>query len=204
MSKPERAHDADETGPAASGSVRRFASPPGRDSDDITANQLMQRAREQAEALAAVTEVMQREEVKATVLAEKLAPKQRRLPLKPMLLASLIAFNLYAWFGNPTWLRFREPEVPKASYYANSWEVAVHLQRERIEEYRRARGLLPLRAEQAGPPVPGVIYKPTTAVTYLLLSGEGPERFVYRSSDTLAVALGRAFLQAGLLTGGAR
>lgn len=164
------------------------------------------RAREQAEAQAAVADVMRRVEERAAV-AEKALTHERRegSRLKVMLLLTLIAFNLYAWFGNPTWLRIKEPHVPSVEYYEASWKLAVYLERQRIEEYRREKGVLPVTAQQAGPVVRGVRYSPNLLDRrYQLAAGQGARQFVYTSSDTLSALVGRALLQIGTLTGGAR
>jgi hypothetical protein len=163
------------------------------------------RAREQAEAEAAVAAVMQREEAKAAAIeARTLSSGRKPPPLKLYLLLSLIAFNLYAWLGNPEWLRVRVPEMPAPSYYANSWKVAVLLQRQRIEDYRKRNGVLPASTSQAGPPVHGVHYTPMQSLTYELLAGEGESRFVFHSRDSLDASVARAFLQVALATGVAR
>jgi hypothetical protein len=173
--------------------------------DDPASTELTLRAREQAEAEAAVAAVMQREDAKAAAIEAKARANVRRPPpLKQLLLLSLMAFNLYAWIGNPEWLRVHVPEVPEPSYYASSWKIAVFLQRQRIEEYRSRKGMLPATAAQAGPPVKGVHYTPMQSLSYELLAGEGQSRFVFHSNDTLNASVARAFLQVALITGGAR
>jgi len=167
---------------------------------------LAARAREQAEAQAAVADVMRRVEERAAT-AERALHHERRegSKLKGMLLLTLLAFNLYAWFGNPEWLRFKEPRVPTVEYYEASWKLAVYLERQRIEEYRREKGAIPVTAQQAGPVVKGVRYTPNlTDRKYLLAAGSGAKQFVYSSTDSLSALVGRALLQVGTLTGGAR
>jgi hypothetical protein len=164
---------------------------------------LQLRAHEQAEAEAAVAAVMQREEAKAAAIAAMAKP-QRRPALKPLLLVALVAFNLYAWIGNPPWLRVPAAPLPQPSYYTSSWKIAVFLQRQRIEEYRAAKGHLPQSASQAGPPVNGVSYTPIQRLAYDLMAGEGESRFVYHSRDTLSARVTRAFMEMALLTGGYR
>jgi len=201
MSEPLRAPEPDETDPHAGSGDATFAH---EASDDVTLAELAQRAREQAEALAAVGAVMEREESKAAAIAAKAKLKRREAPLKLILLTSLIALNFYAWIGNPPWLQPHVPPMPDVDYYAASWKLAVYLQRQRIEEYRITKGHLPAVAAQAGPPVKGVQYVPLQTKDYELSAGDGAKRFVYHSTDSLSVFVGRAFIQMSLIAGGAR
>ena len=212
MSQPLRADDPDRrdsrtSNGAMSGrrGVERVApSPLPRDEDDPVSAELAMHAREQAEALAAVSEVMQREQDKAAAQKAKELRPRRRAPLKLMLLGALLLFNAYAWAGNPEWLHFREPQLPAVDYYESSWKLAVYLQRQRVEEFRAAKGHLPATASQAGPPVKGVEYTPLETRTYQLAAGSGSKRFVYLSSDSLSMMVGRAFVRMSLIAGGAR
>lgn len=164
-----------------------------------------QRALERAEAEAAVTAVLQREEQKAARLAARERSRHRAAPpLRLWLLFALLLFNAYAWLGRPKWLEFNTPPPPTYDYYVNGWKVAVYLQRNRIEEYRTTTGHVPASVQQAGPPVHGVAYTPRTATTYELEAGNGPKRVVYSSTDSVAMLVGRTLLQATLATGGAR
>jgi hypothetical protein len=212
MSEPLRAHDPDGVDPdATSDDAEALASVPGgmvhesaQVEHDLTVADLMQRAREHAEAEAAVAAVMEREGVKAAAVTAREQHKRRQAPLKLLLLGALVAFNLYAWAGNPTWLHYNEPRIPSVDYYESSWKMAVYLQRQRIEEYRLVKGHLPATAQQAGPTVRGVQYKPIESKTYELAAGDGAKKFVYRSTDTLSMIVGRALAQMTLLSGGAR
>ena len=196
MTEPQRAKDREEPG-------ARAPAPRGTAASGPAAAESAARAREQAEAEAAVALVMQRETVKAAAVA---ASEKRKSgpPLKLYLLLSLLAFNTYAWFGNPEWLRFSGPELPEPSYYASSWKLAVYLQRQRIEEYRLRTGHLPVTSLQAGPPVKGVQYKSLPSSTYELAAGDALRRFVYLSSDSTAVLVGRAFVNMSMIAGGVR
>lgn len=197
MPQPMRAHDRDDSGAPLR--------PGGSAASGTAAEETAARAREHAEAEAALAAVMLREEVKAGALAaNESRSRTHKRPLKLLLLLTLIAFNLYAWLGNPEWLRFEGPHLPAPSYYASSWKIAVYLQRQRIEEYRLRHGRLPATALQAGPPVKGVQYKPLEADTYQLAAGDAMRRFVYLSSDSAAVLVGRAFVQMSLVAGGMR
>ena len=170
---------------------------------DVTLGELALRAREQAEA--AVGDVMRREDEKAAKREALESRKRNAPPLKLLLLLALILFNGYAWFGSPEWLRFREPELPAPSYYASSWKIAVFLQRQRIEEYRRVKGCVPVSAQQAGQPVAGVRYTPIERTNYQLAAGAGEAQVVYHSAtDSLSVLMGRTLLEVGLIAGGIR
>jgi len=197
MSEPQRAPAARTSSPAGL---------PGHDDapGDATHGELLLRAREQAEAEAAVRAVMRREEEKAAMRRALEQPVRSAPPYKLLLLLTLLLFNGYVWFGQPTWLKFREPELPAPSYYASSWKIAVFLQRQRIEEYRQARGYIPATAQQAGPPVTGVRYTPIEKKDYQLSAGYGEKQVVYHSSDSLSVLLGRTLFQMGLVAGGLR
>jgi hypothetical protein len=163
-----------------------------------------QRARDQAEAEDAVLAVMLREHEKAAKILALARPRRKNPPLKVFLLLTLIAFNLYAWLGNPQWLRYNAPQSLSVDYYQASWKVAVYLERQRIEEYRRTRGHLPATAQHAGPVVKGVQYKPLDAKAYQLTAGEGLRRFVYYSGDSLTALVNRALLQVNRFGGGLR
>jgi hypothetical protein len=197
MNKPLRAPLAGASSPATrSGRVDA----PGDSPERV----LLQRAREQAEAEAAVGDVMRREDEKAAQRAMLERPRRSAPPLKLLLLMTLLLFNGYVWFGHPAWLNFREPELSAPSYYASSWKIAVFLQRQRIEEYRRVKGHIPAFAQQAGQPVTGVLYTPLEQKDYLLAAGSGEKQVVYRSTDSLSVFVGRTLLQMGLVAGGLR
>lgn len=200
MSQPQQVPDSGEPGsipsPSAPGRAS-FAAAPAADEN-------VARAREQAEAEAAVLAVMQRVREKAEAAEHARPLVERRFKLKGLLLLALVVFNLYAWFGNPEWLRFREPMAPSVDYYQASWEMAVYLQRERIEEYRHTRGYVPKQAKQAGPVVKGVRYTPIREQWYDLSAGDGPNRFVFHSTDSLSVLVRRALVQVGLFAGGVR
>ena len=179
---------------------------PGRDDaqGDATQSELLQRAREQAEAEAAVGDVMRRESEKAARRVALEQPRRSAPPLKALLLLTLLLFNGYIWAGRPEWLKFREPELPQPSYYASSWKIAVFLQRQRIEEYRHRKGILPATAQQAGQPVTGVRYTPIEQKEYKLAAGSGDKQVVFVSTDSLSVLMGRTLLEMGLIAGGVR
>lgn len=160
---------------------------------------------ERAEAEAAVHAVMQREEVKARRLEAVERPRVRRSPrLRAALLAGLLLFNGYLWFGNPQWLTWHEPPAESIDYYQNSYKMAVYLQRQRIEEYRRGAHRLPQTASQAGPPVRGVRYEPVTEDRYLLSAGRGSRAVTFASTDSIAAFMGRTLIELGMRVGGFR
>ena len=169
-----------------------------------TASELAMRAREQAEAEAAVGDVMRREDEKAAKREAREHQVHRPPPLKGLLLLTLLLLNLYVWLGNPEWLRFRQPELPSIDYYEASWKMAVYLQRQRIEEYRHEKGHIPASAQQAGQPVTGVRYTPIEQKDYQLAAGAGEKQVVYHSTDSLSVVMGHTLLQMGLIAGGLR
>ena len=197
MSEPLRARDSDAPMPPGAGHVAAHP-------DDVPLSGLSRRALEQAEAENAVEAVMAREAERARVreAAERRVHAVPRLQLA--LLLSLACFNAYVWLGNPSWLRFNIPAGPLYQYYEGSWKVAVYLQRERIEEYRRTHGHVPATAQAAGPAVRGVSYTPLAARDYVLAAGSGARRFVYDSKDSMSVMMGRTLVQMGLVTGALR
>ena len=172
---------------------------------DEAAEEQAARAREQAEAQAAVAAVMRREEIKAQRLAEI---EQRRRPqpkpLRLLLLVTLLLVNGYLWAGQPEWLTWHEPPAPSLDYYQNSYKVAVWLQRQRIEEYRHDKRELPKVARQAGPPVRGVRYTPLAQDVYMLEAGKGLRMVVYTSRDSIAAFMGRTLIQMGLAAQGVK
>jgi hypothetical protein len=209
MSEPLRAHEPE--GPAPIGAGDGNASPPDAIPgprtavpDDPTLAELVQRAREHAEAEAAVDAVMRGEEEKSAKREAQENRHKHPAPLRLVLLCTLLLFNAYTWFGHPEWLEFHAPSRPSLDYYEGSWKLAVYLQRQRIEEYRKVKGRLPASAQQAGPTVKGVQYTPLEMRTYQLAAGDGAKQFVYRSTDSLSAQLGRSLFQMGLVTGGAR
>lgn len=203
MPQSHRAVADDDADPRVSSASHAHPADP---SSRMPMDDLAARAREQAEAQAAVSDVMRRVEERAAI-AERALHHERRegSKLKVTLLLTLLAFNLYAWFGNPEWLHFKEPSVPSIDYYEASWKLAVYLQRQRIEEYRKEKGAIPVTAQQAGPVVRGVRYTPNLLDSrYQLTAGQGAKQFVYTSTDSLSALVGRALIQVGALTGGAR
>jgi hypothetical protein len=197
MSAPLRATGPDASPPSAV---------PGHEdvAGDLTMAELVQRAREHAEAEAAVGAVMRREDEKAAKRDALEHRKHHTPPLKAMLLLALVFFNLYVWLGNPSWLTYNQPSGLSIDYYQSSWELAVYLQRQRIEEYRQLKGHIPTTAQQAGPTVRGVQYTPIEQKAYQLTAGNGVKQFVYHSTDSLSVVMGRALFQMGLVAGGVR
>lgn len=209
MSEPIRApgsEDADALARAASasGEVAPEAAHAGAETGDITVDDLRRRAREQSEAEFAVAAVMRREEQKAAKLAVAEGRKGRRNPVRTLLLAAMVLFNAYLWTSAPQWLEYRTPSTPPLDYYEASWKIAVYLQHERVEEFRRNRGKLPVVAKQAGPPVKGVTYTPLSAGAYELRAGNHYRQVVYHSTDSLRVFMGKALMQVGLIAGGVR
>lgn len=172
--------------------------------DDISVEELRQRALEAAEAENAVAAVMQREEEKAVTRAKQETRKHRASPVRTLMAAALVLFNVYLWMGSPQWLEYRTPATPPVSYYESSYKIAVYMQRQRVEEFRRERGRLPQVAKQAGAPVKGVKYTPLTKDVYELRAGNIVKHVRYVSTDSIAVFLGRTFIQMGLIAGGAR
>jgi hypothetical protein len=220
MSEPLRAPDPDEA-PPAKAPAAPGAGPPAhsgtseltshkasskfKELDDLSVEELRARAREHSEAEAAVAAVMRRVELKAEKLAEaegRRRPKPK--PIRLMLLGSLLGFNLYLWMGQPQWLKWHEPPAPSIDFYASSYKIAVYLQRQRIEEYRKQKKVLPAAAKQAGPPVRGVRYSPLASDRYMLEAGKGMRMIVYTSTDSIAVFMGRTLIQMGMLTKGIR
>lgn len=171
---------------------------------DLTLAELVQRAREHAEAEAAVGAVMRREDEKAAKRDALEHRKQHTPPLKAILFVSLVFFNLYLWVGNPGWLTYNQPSGLSIDYYQSSWELAVYLQRQRIEEFRQLKGHLPVTAQQAGPAVHGVQYTPIQQKTYELTAGDGAKKIIYHSTDSLSALMGRSLFQMGLIAGGVR
>jgi len=180
MSEPLRAHEPE---PEASHAVDREA---------------VRQAAAQREAEQAVADVMQREEVKSRLRAEREARmgRVRRDPRKALVLLALSAFNLYVWLGDPQWLRFATPPPPTYDYYVKGWQMAVAMQADRIETYRARQGIAPRDPREAGQPVRGVTYTRRGATAYALAAGEGRARVTY---DSLADSTVRPSLRA-LLT----
>ncbi|MBI5168008.1 MAG: hypothetical protein HZA61_00830 [Candidatus Eisenbacteria bacterium] len=212
MSEPLRAHDpqdAEASYPRAFPSEDELlaeiagASEP-EIADDLSVEELRQRAREAAEAEYAVAAVMQREEEKAVKRAKQESRVRRSSPVRMLMAAALVLFNVYLWMGSPQWLEYRTPAIPPVTYYESSYKIAVYLQRQRVEEFRRERGRLPQVARQAGTPVKGVKYTPLTSDVYELRAGNIVKQVRYVSTDSIAVFLGRTLLQIGLVAGGAR
>jgi hypothetical protein len=197
MSAPQRAPGPEASSPSTM---------PGHDDveGDLTMAELVQRARERAEVEAAVGAVMRREDEKAAK-RDALENRKHHTPrVKSWLLLALVIFNLYIWLGKPGWLTYNQPSGLSIDYYQSSWEVAVYLQRQRIEEYRQTKGHIPATAQQAGPPVHGVQYTPIAQKNYELIAGNGAKKFVYNSTDSLSVLMGRTLFQMGLIAGGVR
>jgi hypothetical protein len=197
MADPLRAHEPEPSPPHAD-------SGHGAAPDDLTLGELVQRAREHAEAEAAVADVMRRENEKTAKLEAIEHRKHHTPPVKAALLAALLLFNLYLWCGNPAWLVDRRPSGLSVDYYESSWKIAVYLQRQRIEEYRREKGHVPATAQQAGQPVRGVQYTPIRDTDYELAAGRGPQQIFYSSTDSLSVLMGQTLLRMGLIAGGVR
>lgn len=171
---------------------------------DLSLEELRVRAREAAEAEYFVGAVMQREEEKAAKREQQGRRVQRAAPIRQLLAVSMLLLNAYLWMGNPHWLEYRTPKQPPLDYYEGSWRIAVYMQRQRVEEFRAKRGLLPVAATQAGPPVKGVKYRTLGKNVYELRAGNYVKQIVYRSTDSLSVFLGRSLVQLGLIAGGVR
>lgn len=202
MSEPLRAPGPEDPRDDATEVARAAATDESR---DFGMEELRARAREKAEAEAAVDAVMRREAHKAQKLAQiesRQRPKPQ--PLRVLALLALLAANVYLWAGQPEWLTWHEPPAPSIDYYQNSYKVAVWLQRQRIEEYRHEKRELPKVARQAGPPVRGVRYTPLAPDVYMLEAGKGLRMVVYTSRDSIAAFMGRTLIQVGLAAQGVR
>lgn len=164
---------------------------------------LRERAREQAEAEAAVGAVMTDVAQKAAqVVVQRKRAAQRPRPLKLLLLCALSAFNLYIWLADPEWLHFKAPPTPTYQYYQDGWKMAAYMQAQRVEEFRRAEAKLPQRVEETRNPVHGVEYRRLSDQHFEVAAGKGSERVVYDSHQPLHVWVGKSLARIGLLTNG--
>lgn len=164
---------------------------------------LQARAREQAEAEAAVGAVMTHVAVKAAqVVKQQERAKERPKPLKALVLLVLTGLNFYLWLADPEWLHFKAPPVPTYQYYQDGWKMAAYMQAQRVEEFRKAQAKLPARVEQVRNPVRGVEYRRITDQHYELTAGTGSARVVYDSHEPLHAWVGQSLVRLGLLTHG--
>ncbi len=134
----------------------------------------------------------------AVARAEARQGPKRVPPTQALLLVALLALQAYVWFARPAWLMLPSSPPPSYRYYVDGYRMAVALERDRIETFRANHGQLPLTAQQAGRPVPGVSYAPQDSLAYVLSAGDAHARVQWSSRDSLdrslAESVGRLHL----------
>ena len=99
-------------------------------------------------------------------------------------------------FAPPAWILPAPPAAPTAAEREASARFAIFLQAQQIEQFRATRGRLPGTLEEAGQPVPGVVYLVNSGNTYQLRSVED-QAIAYNSTDSLHAFLGESMTQLG-------
>jgi len=138
------------------------------------------------------------EEERARALAEVLRhqaehARARRLAVKPprpflyrfVPFALSTALAIYVWFGSPAWLQPDPIPEPTLQEERSTLRLVMFLQAQRIELYRRTTGRLPAFLEEAGPPLPGIVYRRLDARTYRLYGHTRRQGLVYTSTEPL-------------------
>jgi len=107
-------------------------------------------------------------------------------------LAIALAVALVLWIRPPGFLLPASPATPPAAVVEANHRMAIVLQAQRIEHFRRVTRRLPDTLDEVGPVVPGLRYERLDANDYRLRAGEGEGAVTWDSTEALRTFAGSA------------
>ena len=93
---------------------------------------------------------------------------------------------LWLWLLPPAWIEFTAPPPLPVQVEEAGLRMAIYLQAQRIERFRRERGRLPDVLAEAGEPLSGVSYDRLDAGTFRLTGAGANMELTYHSADSIA------------------
>lgn len=113
---------------------------------------------------------------------------------RPRIAAAVVLALVAAWFWilPPAMVRPPQAPAPSPERAEAGLRVAVALQADRIEQFRRETGRLPDRVDEAGESLPGVSYTRVDAQTFQLRAAADQTVVVYESGDSMTVLMRNA------------
>ena len=127
---------------------------------------------------------------------ERVQEIRRKKTFRLTALGVVLAIALVLAFAPPAWVLPPSPPTPSTAEQEASVRFAIFLQAQQIEQFRGTRGRLPATLEEAGQPVPGVVYLVNSGSTYQLRS-ISDQAIAYNSTDSLYAFLGQSMTQLG-------
>lgn len=145
----------------------------------------------------AIAEVLADQEVKKVIYGRPTTPRTTTVGrVVAMVLLTLTA--VYLWFARPGWIVPDPPPPLPAERIETHLRMAVWMQAQQVERFRRERGRLPDALRETGEPMPAMTYRRIDARTFhLLASGDGVT-VEYLSTDSLGAFVGAPDLALGL------
>jgi hypothetical protein len=122
-------------------------------------------------------------------------PPRRRL-LHPLVWGCLFALalvGLYLVVSRPAWLFERHAPVESVAIQEASLRLAMSMQFQRIERFRRDSGRLPTTIEEAGPPIAGIRYQARHPDGFTLTGTNGALTLTLTSGQSLRAFVGNSF-----------
>ena len=126
---------------------------------------------------------------------EQIQEIRRKKTVRLAALGVVLAIALVLAFAPPAWILPPAQPTPSATEREAGVRFAIFLQAQQIEQFRGTRGRLPSTLEEAGQPVPGVVYL-VSGSTYQLRS-VADQAIAYNSTDSLYAFLGQSMTQLG-------
>jgi hypothetical protein len=127
---------------------------------------------------------------------ERVQEIRRKKTVRLVALGVVLTIVLVLAFAPPAWILPPAQPTPTAAEREAGVRFAIFLQAQQIERFRGARGRLPSTLEEAGQPVPGVVYLVNSGSTYQLRS-VADRAIGYNSTDSLYAFLGQSMSQLG-------
>lgn len=114
-------------------------------------------------------------------------PKGRRSTTRVRLAALVVTSGLavYLWIALPAWMSPSPPPPVPERLEEAALRMAVYLQAQQVELFRRDRGRLPDALEETGEPLPGVRYERVDSRTFRLRAIGPRDTLLYTSSTPL-------------------
>ncbi len=98
----------------------------------------------------------------------------------------------WLWIFPPAFLQPPGVVQPSLERVEAGLQVAVALQVDRIEQFRRETGRLPDRLDEAGEPLPGMTYTRVNAQVFRLRGRKAESVILYESGDSMTVLMRNA------------
>lgn len=119
-------------------------------------------------------------------------------PVRTAVLAVLVVAFGVIWWKGEDWLGPTQPPPRTTIQLETGLRVAMYLQAQRIKAFQLRTGHVPDQLNDAGPPVPGILYQKLNDQTFVLEGRNGGIALTYRSDQPAGTLLGDATDRLGL------